>query len=72
MWSEPGIQDGREPRKCCGRPPMLRVRPKLVYPSVDGGEIMEIAYVQFECRKCREVGGLAIIESEALAMWNCR
>lgn len=30
----------------------------------------EIAYVQFECTGCNRLGGLAITESEAIALWN--
>lgn len=52
-----------EATPCCGQPPTLRVRPRIVFTT-------RIAYVQFECSTCHCKGGLAITEAEALAFWN--
>lgn len=51
--------------KCCGREPMLRVRPRIVFTT-------EIAYVQFECAACKAKGGLGITEAEANWLWLYR
>lgn len=49
--------------ECCGREPVLRVRPRLVLSA-------EIPYVTYECAVCRRSGGLAITEAEARCMWE--
>lgn len=51
--------------RCCGIEPTLRVRPHIVFTTL-------IAYVQYECRKCGMVGGLAITEPEAIGLWRER
>ena len=48
---------------CCGREPMLRVRPRIIFTTL-------IAYVRYECALCGHCGGLAITEAEARAFWT--
>lgn len=53
----------KPPDPCCGGYPRLRIRPTLCFKD-------KIDYVQYECLKCKNVGGKGVTEDEALRLWN--
>lgn len=56
------IECSPKQKACCGRQPMLRVRPQIVRTT-------EIAYVRFECSVCGHTGPPAVSEDAALFGW---
>ena len=65
MWSDIGSQTEpiKQPNKCCGRAPTLRLRRVMVFNRI-------FNKFEYECSRCGLNGGTALNEVEAVAFWN--